>query len=250
MPNKDIKILKGHSRSMVELMSDNDTTWVRKSGDISRNLERMHALRGLVQMPNIIKIESDMYDMEYIPHTDMATWLVYHQPIDIINWIHAAISTFSKTEHAKDYLPIYQEKLSSVSLAPWWQHLPFSFDTLIEKLPRVLPSSQYHGDFTMDNILYNNNRGFFTIDPLTSSYDSWVFDLAKLAQDIKCGWFIRHTSITLEAKLGTISNSLARYKWWDNDYMVILMLLRILPYTQTAQDKRWLIGELNRLWKS
>lgn len=249
MPAKVIKLLRGHSHSHVELMQDETDTWVRKSGDIDRNLERIAALDGILPMPRILKAESDMYEMEYIPHTDMVTWLTYNQPTDLIIWLHHVVAQLRHNEQAKDYLQIYHEKLGSPLLIQWWPHLPFDANVLIAQLPRFLPTSQYHGDLTMDNILFNKDRGFCTIDPLTSPYDSWVFDLAKLRQDLRCGWFIRHTNLALDAKLGTICNGLSRYQWWDNDYLVILMLLRVLPYASADRDKRWLIGEIKKLWK-
>ena len=58
--------------------------------------------------------------------------------------------------------------------------MPFTANELYAKLPKTLPSSEYHGDFTLENILYSLKDDFVLIDPLTTEYDSYVFDLAKL----------------------------------------------------------------------
>ena len=250
MPERVVRVLRGHSNSRVELIGCDDQLWIRKSGDIARNIERMHALRDIMPFPQIIRVEDDMYEMEYIyPHQDMASWLTYNQPVDLIQWLHGMISRL-QADTRKDYTDTYRVKLSNPSLGPWWPYLPFDQHQLIVRLPSVLPAGPYHGDFTLENILHSPTRGFVTIDPLTSPYDSWVFDLAKLSQDLLCGWFIRHTRVAIDAKLATISNSLAqRYRWWADPHLAILMLLRVLPYTSTDADRRWLLTEIGKLWK-
>ena len=129
--------------------------------------------------------------------------------------------------------------------------MPFSADALIDRLPKLLPQSEYHGDFSLDNIIYHETEGFYLIDPLTSVYDSWVFDLAKLRQDLQCKWFLRHTTLALDAKLASIREQLQKNcDWMDNQYLLILMLCRILPYSTDTKDQQWLLTEINKLWKS
>jgi hypothetical protein len=230
-------------------MMDDTRTWVRKSGDIARNIERMDALATLIPLPNIMRREHDMYEMEYLRHEDMATWLAHNQPGPLIEWLHRVFGAF-QTATSKDYRATYHAKLADPGLEQWWPHLPFSPTDLISRLPSHLPSGPYHGDLTLENVLWTTDRGFVAIDPLTTPYDSWVFDLAKLAQDLLCGWFIRHTNLAIEAKLVSICDSMSqRYRWFGDRHLMILMLLRILPYARTDLDKRWLLGEINKLWK-
>ena len=158
------------------------------------------------------------------------------------------INELSKDTIEKDYTPIYEKKLSTFSFVNY--DLPFTKNELIEKLPKSLPSSEYHGDFTMDNVLYRlNDKDFVLIDPLTTEYDSYVFDLAKLRQDLECGWFIRSESVYYTAKLKMISDAFADIENFNNDYLLILMLMRVLPYTSNDSDKNFIENEIRKLWK-
>ena len=71
-----IKELKGHSNSHVFLMDDGEKLFVRKTGDISRNLERFDALSNLkVSLPKIYNIYGSHYDMEYVSCLEMKKYL-------------------------------------------------------------------------------------------------------------------------------------------------------------------------------
>jgi len=80
-----VKILKeliGYSGSKVLLIQDHESLLVRKIGNIDRNIERFESLRHLnINFPKILSITNNYYDLEYIPHSDMITWLL-HNSID------------------------------------------------------------------------------------------------------------------------------------------------------------------------
>ena len=101
-------------------------------------------------------------------------------------------------------------------------------------MPKVLPRSVYHGDMTLENIIYNTNTGkFVLIDPVTTEYDSYIFDIAKMRQDLQCGWFIRNNHIMIDVKLKHIQQQLfIKYPESNNDYLLILMLLRVYCYAK------------------
>lgn len=247
-----IKHLCGYSGSQVLLIREGDTTFVRKFGQNARNLERLDALETLgIALPRILERSDDHYDMEYIRHTDMVGWLSHNAIDGFVRWMSDLISMLDATSVPKDYLLIYRERLSSPALADFIPSLPFSPMDLIDRLPRHLPSGQYHGDLTMDNCLHGVDGKFYLIDPLTSDYDGWVFDMAKLMQDLECGWFIRNRNVMLKGKLWAIKSMLvAEHPVIDNRFLLILMLLRILPYAKSDEDKRFLISEITRLWTS
>ena len=195
--------------SKVEILQENGLTFVRKSGNVGRNLERLDSLsRFDIQLPKILNVYGDSYDMEYIPNYDMKTYFALYDTQKLSLFLRNIINELSKDTIEKDYTPIYEKKLSTFSFVNY--DLPFTKNELIEKLPKSLPSSEYHGDFTMDNVLYRlNDKDFVLIDPLTTEYDSYVFDLAKLRQDLECGWFIRSESVYYTAKLKMISDAFA-----------------------------------------
>jgi len=245
---KILKQLKGHSTSEVLLVEDKGKIFVRKSGGVSRNMERYDALaKTKLRMPKILEYYGDSYDMEYIPNLDIKTYLSKNSVGSLIEYIKSVISLFSAEAIEVDFTPIYKKKLSQFDFRKY--HLPFTADELIARLPQFLPLTEYHGDFTLENILYDvNTSEFVLIDPIHTEYGSYVFDLAKLRQDLTCGWFIRNDNVYFESKLKKISDELSTYEHFDNDYILILMLMRVLPYSDES-DTEFLIKEINRLWK-
>lgn len=242
-----IKELKGYSGSKLFLMQDEKHIFVRKIGNVTRNLERYLTLKRLnLNIPDILTIDTDSYDMEYIPNLDIKTFLHINQTYGLIKFIKNTLNKLSENSFQKDYSTIFETKLSQIN----FEGLNFSKTELFDKLPKLLPCSEYHGDFTLENILYNYEKEkFILIDPLTTEYDSYVFDIAKLKQDIVCKWFIRKDTVYIDSKLQKIYKELeAEFKYFSDPYLTILMLLRILPYSN-ADDSNFLIKEVNKLWK-
>ena len=235
--------------SKVELMNDNGKTFVRKSGGVHRNLERFDALSKLnLSLPKILEVYGNAYDMEYIQNQDMKTYLSNHSVNPLIDFLVSVIEKLSENTIEKDYSKVYEQKLSHF---PYKQYnLPFSGNELYAKLPKWLPSSEYHGDLTLENILYKiSDDSFVLIDPLTTEYNSYVFDLAKLRQDLVCRWFIRYEKFYFDTKLKLINDALSKFDYFNNDYLLILMLMRVLPYTTLKSDKEFIEGEIIKLWK-
>jgi len=79
--------------------------------------------------------------------------------------------------------------------------------------------------------------------------DSFVFDLAKLNQDLTCEWFVRKEEYIFASKLQKIYETIEKkYDIVNNKYLTILMLLRVLPYCKTDFDKTFILTKVNKLW--
>jgi len=245
---KVLKELKGHSKSKVSLVEDNGKIFVRKSGDISRNMERYSALSNTpLRMPKILEYYHEYYDMEYIPNLDIKSYLSKNSVGGLVEYIKYVMNMFALQTIEADFTPIYKKKLAEFDFTKY--SLPFTADELLAKLPQFLPFSEYHGDFTLENILYDTQDGqFVLIDPISTEYSSYAFDLSKLRQDLTCKWFIRNDNVYFDSKLEKISNELKVFKHFDNDYLLILMLMRVLPYA-TDIDREYLMSEIYKLWK-
>ena len=230
-------------------MQDDDKIFVRKTGDIARNLERYDVLSNHnLNLPKIYEIYGDYYDMEYISCLEMKKYLSLNKADKLVDFIQEVVYNLSKNTYEKDYTETYRNKLSKFDFTKF--EMPFTADELINKLPKILPASEYHGDFTLENILYDTkNDKFVLIDPLTTEFDSFVFDLAKLRQDLVCKWFIRNDDVYLDSKLYLIMNKLNEFVHNKNQYLLILMLMRVLPYTTNEKDKEYLMKEVRRIWK-
>jgi len=242
---KVIKELVGYSGSQVLLIQDPDVR-VRKIGNVDRNLERYRSLATLnLPLPKILSYTENSYDMEYISCLDMGTYLLTNRVTGLADFLKSTIDQLSSATCSKDYQEVYDKKLQQVN----FDQLQFTKDQLLERLPALLPQSHYHGDLTLENVLYDlHNDRFVLIDPLTTDYDSWVFDLAKLRQDVSCQWFIRHQQYGIHSKLDELAESLEVYEYFNNDSILILMLLRVLPYVQ-GNDRDYIINKANKLWK-
>lgn len=246
--SKILKKFDGYSASDVYLIEEGGKIFVRKHGNISRNLERYARLAELgLSVPKILAVNNDYYDMEYIPNLDIRTFLAQNQVNELTNFIVGFVKQVEHTAEPKDFSEVYRSKLEQFDFVKY--QLPFTADELLAKLPQVLPASEYHGDFTLENILFNNKEHrFILIDPLTTEYASYVFDLAKLRQDLTCKWFIRDRDVYFDSKLQTVSDELNQFEYYANDYLLILMLIRIIPYAR-ANDQEFLINEVKKLWK-
>lgn len=247
-----IKELSGYSGSKVSLMSQDGMVFVRKQGQNDRNLERIDSLTKLgLDLPKILDRSTEHYDMQYIRHTDMVNWLSHNSIEGFLIWLMNVVAELAANGRIKDYLPVYEQRLQQPALMQFKDRLPFQFEQLLERLPRYLPSGEYHGDLTMDNCLHGVDGRFYLIDPLTSDYDGYVFDLVKLMQDLQCGWFIRNKTVMLHGKLWAIRSAIIKqYPVAGDPNLLILMLLRVLPYAKTIVDQDFLLKEIDRLWTS
>lgn len=246
---KEIKKLQGYSGSKISLMQDNDKLFVRKEGNVERNFEKLSTLNSLeYPVPKIINKQGDVLDMEYIHGLDIRSYLLTNNPARLISFIVKTIEQFRATSKAKNYHHTFYDKLLFVDTD---SYLPFTRHELLSKLPVDLEQSVCHGDFTLENIIYGSDDNFYLIDVSTGEYDSWIFDLAKMRQDLDAKWFIRNNPVMLDVKLQAIKHELEKiYPQAFDDTLYILMLLRV--YSHAVPDSfehQFLLKEIKRLWK-
>ena len=164
---KILKELSGYSGSKIFLM-EGDNLFVRKINNVQRNHERLSSLSSLgYPVPKIYQYDGETLDMEYIQGLDMKNYLIHNNINDLFDFISNILDSFSKNSHQKYYGDVYFEKLK------WMDGhnvFPFTKGELIERLPKWLPQSTYHGDFTLENMI-NTNNGFYLIDSVTTEYE-------------------------------------------------------------------------------
>ena len=244
-----VKELSGHSGSTVQLMKNQNGHFIRKINNVERNYERLNALLGYVDVPKIYAYDGTVLDMQYIQGMDMKNWLIYNSVHDLNDFLVHSINTLNYGSKEKDYTETYYRTLA------WLDNdnsFPFSKEELISRLPKILPKSMYHGDMTLENIIWGTiEKRFFFIDPVTVPYDSWVFDIAKLRQDLECKWFLRYDPVRIDVKLLNIQeNMLHKFPVADNDALLIAMLLRVyLHCEKDSVEYKLIMREVNRLWK-
>ena len=242
-----IKELHGFSGTQVLLMKKHNRLFVRKVGDVGRNVERMYALQDRFPLPIIYGYSKNKRDIEYVHSLDVKTYLKTNHYEKLLHFINNCLEMFSENAVEKDYTQIYINKLNEIDFT----EIPFTAKELLDRLPKILPSSNYHGDLTLENILYSDTRGFLLIDCQTTDYDSYIFDIAKLRQDLECGWFTRYDNSMIDVKIKHIQlEILKKFSIADNDYLLILMLLRVYRYTKPNTYERQFIKDwIKILWK-
>jgi RIO-like serine/threonine protein kinase len=247
MAARVVKELYGFSGNQILLMQKHNQLFVRKIGSISRNIERMQALSVDYPLPQLYTVSNKMIDMEYLYGLDIKSYLKTNNYEKLLDFILSILDKLSSNAVDKDYTETYIKKLQEVS----FDEMPFTREQLLERLPKILPSSNYHGDLTLENIIFTADRGFFLIDCATIEYDSYVFDIAKLRQDLALGWFTRKDNVMLDVKTKHIQQQiLQQYPEADNDYLLILMLLRVYRHSKpNTLERNFLLQGINLLWK-
>ena len=138
------------------------------------------------------------------------------------------------------------------------------FDEIFRKLKnydwKCCVSGSCHGDMTLENIIWSNNK-LYLIDFLDSFYDSWMIDIAKILQDVECKWSYRHDEKideNLEIRLLIFKQMLLNKilslsngdKLLNTVYCILLVnLLRIIPYTEDSYTIEYLKKEINKIFK-
>lgn len=248
MAAKIIKEFQGHSGSRIFLMNKRDHFFVRKQGNVTRNFNQYEQLKTLnIPMPAIYHMFDDTIDMEYIDGLDMKTYLDSKQPDTLLYFLESLISKFSMTIRLVDYRPMIAQFLDLINL----DEFPFDEHQILKLVPAQIPSSPYHGDLTLENILWSDQQGFVTIDGQTGIWDSYIFDICKLRQDLTCYWFIRDSDLDIKDKLMYIEQALLkRWPIADNHALLTLMLLRVYRYcNEGSTEQKFIRKEINRLWK-
>ena len=231
-----VKHLKGHSGATVSLYKDNDTYKVIKD-NYDKAEQSVNILKQLsFDTPEVYEVTTNKIVMEYINGMDMATYL--------IDFLSNYISWCLDNSTNVDFFEPLSEKIHSLV-----KHIDLS-SLLSEKWSNI-PQSLIHGDFTLENIMYSNNK-FYFIDANPTNLNSIWFDANKLRQDIDSLWFVRNKKPSLELKLNCskISKELKkRFTFMQKDYIMVLMLSRILPYTIDKKTDEFLRKEIKKIWQ-
>ena len=248
MNEHTIKELKGFSGSKIYLMKNNNGLFIRKMDNVDRNYVKLNELSQHFNVPKIYTYDNNVLDMEYIHGLDMKSYLAVRDTKRLTDFLIDTLCKFSNNVSMSDYTNVYIDKLKYIKLP---SEMIFTKEQLLEKLPKRLPRSKYFGDLTLENMIYGEDGQFYFIDGMTSEYDSYIFDIAKLRQDLECKWFLRDTKLLLDVKVENIQDKLLeKFELANNNYLLILMLLRVYRYTKPfSKEEALLIKEMNRLWR-
>jgi len=251
-----LKEFKGHSGCKIKLYEDNGKYIVHKTGSekLKQSAIILDNLRQLgFNTPLVYDADNDFMSMEYINGIDMKTYILNGNQNDInklVEFLNFYIKTLSN-ESSIDILPNLVSKLHNIEKVTDLSNLNFTCLDLLEKLPKTSSCGSIHGDFTLDNILFYKDK-FYLIDANPTELNYINFDAIKIRQDLDCLWFVRNEKDTLNYRIvcQQISKQLKnKWSFLNNDYILIFMLMRILPYCKDDKTKNFLITEINKLWQ-
>lgn len=199
------------------------------------------------------------FDMEYIRGVQLSEYIQYIQIDECLEFLKYILSSLPKQYvYSQCNSTIFRQKIIDLE-----KKLPKN--TIIEKALHILntvnwnliPQSQCHGDLTFENIIVYRGS-LYLIDFLDSFYNSWMIDLAKLLQDIELRWSYRkdaidnNTHIRLliirELFISEIRKLENGAELLDLLYkLLILNLLRIIPYTRNEADRIFVYTALEKI---
>ena len=121
------------------------------------------------------------------------------------------------------------------------------------KTDYVYPHSSCHGDFTLNNMIYDDvSKSIVLIDFLDTYISSYLIDIAKIKQDLVYGWSVRREPKTVRIKAYIMGEHIYKNthslinKKYKNLFKVIdcLNTLRIAPYINDNYSKEWILEVL------
>ena len=213
-------------------------------------------------------LENNIYSfrMEYINGRTLADWLEQVELSSIEEIVNKVTSNYIAFDR-KNYeaQSIFNNKIKSTKdaansnfIARNWINSFDNFFLLLENYSwEGIVKSPCHGDMTLENILIENGN-LYLIDFLDSFYDTWMIDAAKLLQDTECFWSYRRKRMSINLKvrllvfkdllISKIRNMPEGEYLIDTIYHVLLLnMLRILPYVKDENDCKYLLVETSYL---
>lgn len=236
-----IRKFKGNSDSSVFLVEESGKTFVYKT--MVKNAEQCAAMSIELPFPTpeIIEVTEQSILMEYIPGVDMKHYLMYASNADLqrlVFFLSDYIEYSLNSSNNYNFQKEIEEKTNQLK----------RYIDLGNSMPTIFPKGPIHGDLTLENILFYNNK-FYFIDVHYTPLNSVHFDANKLRQDLNGLWFLREEEQTMNyvSSCELIYKSLNEtFKELFDDRVYAFMLARILPYCKRDLEKNLVLSEIKK----
>lgn len=269
-----IQPLRGHSGCGLNLYRCNDVIFLRKDSgcpSYNRRLKKQFIKQNLftlsgIKTPRILNHgEKDglfYFDMEFLNGITLAE---YMQEIKIKE-INSLISLLFKALPVGQSCinpnanKIFQKKIAEIKnkLRPSDVEANKAVEMLEQFDFAKIPVSYCCGDLTLENIILSTDKQIYLIDFLDSFFNSWMIDVAKLLQDLELHWSYRHREVDFNlamrlavAKEALLENIAESENGSENIkmiyYVLLLNVLRIIPYTKDEETAQFLKSALNKV---
>ncbi|MBR1544810.1 MAG: phosphotransferase [Alphaproteobacteria bacterium] len=271
---KFIKKLNGHSGCELSLFSSEDgKIFVRKkssSFEYNLRLKKQFIKQNkynldMAKTPKIYGYGMDdnlfFFDMEYVSGITFSEYINTIKITELIDYIKILFSSLPINCSQKNFNvnKIFEKKIFSLSsnIKSKNQIIKQALDFLEFNDWTNVVQSPSHGDLTLENIMISNDNKLYLIDFLDTFFSSWLIDLAKIFQDIETKWAFRNTpsDTNRDLRLLIAKETLCEMILCLPDgrnilrqiYKILLLnLLRIIPYTTDEKTKNFLYNSIEK----
>lgn len=265
-----IKELSGYSGCHIHLYEDERGLFVRKlSGSESYNKRLEEQIKKqsafshpVLKAPKVFRIGYNAgcfyADMEYVAGKTVADMIRDHEYEDASKAIEDVLTLFTvEGDVQTNAEPLVKKLYSMCDALKGFSHEEICQRTLADLLKYTWTTypAKCHGDLTLENMLVKDGT-VYLIDFLDVFHECLEVDMAKLLQDIACGWSFRHTGLCTEAsdflkqcegRINETYEALTNDKSQNLKAMLQLTLLRIYPYLKDTATKAFLDTQLTKM---
>lgn len=262
-----IKVLKGHSGCAITLLKNNDLIFVRKkssSTEYNNRLRRQFKKQKQFESKTLYTpivygggYENKLFyfDMEYVQAKAISDSISYMIISDIPKLMQELLTNLS-INNVKPSRPtdVFNKKIQNLKTSESIKNNTLALEAfkILENFDwNKVEKSACHGDLTLENMLITPDKKIYLIDFLDSFYNSWMFDVAKLLQDLEFDWSGRKSpsnsnrTIRLQVAKDTLIDTIYRLPNGEEKintiyHLLLLNILRIYPYSKEAFDIEFL----------
>jgi len=275
-----VRQLSGYSGARLYLMKKGSTWFVRKISQDAASNARLQIQCAkqrnwanipdrIIQCPQIYKdgfLEGlFFFDMEFIQGLDGVSFLASAENSDIKRFCGKILDSFRFTSR----IPVDQNSSSPDNLLSLYFHKLISvFEKSQYKFPLDLQAKLFlhlkefsdighinstlcHGDFTLENLIINNDGEIYACDFLDSPFEHYWQDIAKFLQDIEGEWYLRknipisryvlsYIKHRIYTDIGEINPQYLKV----HPVLLAINFARIIPYAQNQEDYNFIISRV------
>lgn len=265
MKQTNITNFGGHSGCIIQLVEEQNRTYVRKTSSSIEYNERLQKQadkqnnykNDCIKVPKVLKTGFDdnnlfYFDMEYIQGVTLSKYIESVEISEIKNLVKDIVDSIiaiSKESANCEEVFINKIQVLKQKLGNKNKIVNEAVSLLERHNWNKFTKTQCHGDLTLENIIVKNGQ-IYLIDFLDSFYDSWILDAATLMQDVQTMWsyrFEEKVNINRTLRLIVFRDLLLdRIKEKDESYIIevyyalLLKLIRIYPYTNDEETLNFL----------
>ena len=205
-----------------------------------------------VDAPKVYDVQSDYFDMEYIPGNTFSEFFSTASVNDVEFVIQTLFDYFDSlisTSRMVDVKSKLLKKLDSLEEKTFHKQYIGFLRKYVEMNSMIVPHTFCHGDLTFSNIIFHKNRLFF-IDFLDCYVDTFLSDLVKVKQDLHHLWglqtqncYTHRVEQIYRWAWSKLEDRYSTFMYESFDVLDVMNSLRIEPYL-TSDSQRVILDKM------